>query len=300
MQGVVGTLRIPIFWPQVEPRQGEFDFGALDQTVSSAAAVGVRVLPFVYGTPRWLATEPALPPLTARDQRAWAGLLHILVRRYGPGGSLWRAARSPLPIRSWQIWNEPNFTIFWRPRPSPAGYARLLRVSARTIREADRGARIVAAGVAPVEAGMLPWEFLRRLLEVPGASRLIDVVAVHPYAIQLADVAYQIRLARRAMARAGLSRMPLLVSELGIASGARLPTGYDRGLGGQAVFLRQAYRLLLRQRRRWHIAGIDWYAWRDMSLPDPHCVFCQFAGLFDRDDRPKPAWWALRRVATSP
>jgi hypothetical protein len=57
--------------------------------------------------------------------------------------------------------------------------------------------------------------------------------------------------------------------------------------------------MLLGQRQRWRLAGVDWYAWRDMALPDPHCVFCQFAGLFDREDDPKPAWWALRRVATS-
>jgi polysaccharide biosynthesis protein PslG len=299
MRGVVGTLRIPVFWPQVEPRAGEFDFAELDRTVSGAAEAGVRVLPFVYGTPQWLASEPALPPLTAGGQHAWASFLRVLVRRYGPGGDLWREA-SPLPIRMWQIWNEPNFTIFWRPRPSPSGYARLLRISARAIQREDRGARIVAAGVAPVEGGMLPWEFLRRLLSIPGAGRLIDIVAVHPYAIQLTGIAYQIRLARRAMAQAGMGRMPLLVSEFGIASGARQPTGFDRGLRGQAAFLRRAYEMLLSQRRRWRIAGVDWYAWQDMPLPDPHCVFCQFAGLFDRNGEPKPAWWALRRVATSP
>lgn len=300
MRGVIGTLRIPIFWPQIESRRGEFDFGELDRTVSGAAAVGVRVLPFVYGTPRWLASEPTLPPLTGSAQRAWAGFLRVLVRRYGPGGDAWQATASPLPVRSWQIWNEPNFLLFWRPRPSPAGYAKLLGVSSRAIRGVDPGARIVTAGVAPVEAGMLPWAFLRKLFAIPGVGRQIDMVAVHPYAIQLSDVAYQIRMARRAMARAGLARMPLLISELGIASGARLPTGFDRGVRGQAAFLRRAYKTLLRQRQRWRIAGVDWYAWRDMPLPDPHCVFCQFAGLFDRDDDPKPAWWALRQVATSP
>ncbi|MGH2974718.1 MAG: hypothetical protein ACRDLL_07620 [Solirubrobacterales bacterium] len=299
MRGVIGTLRIPVFWPQIEPRPGEFDFGELDWTVSAAAAVGVRVLPFVYGTPLWLAAEPALPPLTASAQRAWAGFLRLLVRRYGPSGDAWQAHSSPLPVRAWQIWNEPNFLLFWRPRPSPAGYARLLGVSSRAIRRVDPGARIVTAGVAPVEAGMLPWTFLRKLFATPGVGRQIDMVAVHPYAIQLSDVAYQVRMARRAMARAGLARTPLLVSELGIASGARLPTGFNRGARGQAAFLRRVYGMLLQQRRRWRIAGVDWYAWQDMPQPDPHCVFCQFAGLFDRADDPKPAWWALRRVATS-
>ena len=297
MRGVVGTLRVPVYWPEVEPRAGEFDFGGLDATVTAAAEAGVRVLPFVYGTPSWLASEPTRPPLSAAGRRAWAGFLRALVGRYGRGGTLWQGAPARLPIRMWQVWNEPNFLLFWRPRPSPAGYARLLAVSARAIRAVDPRALVVAAGVAPVEGGMLPWVYLRRLLAIRGVGRSVDVVAVHPYAYRLADVAYQVRLARRAMARAGLARLPLLVSEVGVASRTRTASGFDRGARGQAVFLRRAYRMLLRQRRHWHIAGVDWYAWQDGPLPDPHCVFCQYAGLLDRAGTPKPSWWALRRLA---
>ncbi len=299
MRGVVGTLRVPVVWAQVEPRRGHFDFAALDATVAAAAADGVGVLPFVYGTPAWLSADPARPPLATRARADWAGFLRALVRRYGPGGELWRGSPAPLPIRSWQIWNEPNFLLFWRPRPSAAGYARLLGVSARAIRGADPGARIVAAGLAPVEGGMLPWVFLRRLLAVHGAIRNLDVVAVHPYASHLRDVALQVRLAREAMARAGAARLPLLVSELGVASDSQLPTSFNRGKAGQARFLRSAYRLLLRNRGRWRIAGVDWYAWQDAQGPDPHCVFCEYAGLFDANGAPKPAWGAFRRLATS-
>ncbi|HEY6551249.1 MAG TPA: hypothetical protein VIY71_08640, partial [Solirubrobacterales bacterium] len=163
MRGVVGTLRIPIAWSQVERRAGEIDFAGLDAVVSAAADAGVRVLPFIYGTPAWLAADPARPPLSANAKAAWARFLRALVHRYGPDGDLWDGGAKQLPIRSWQIWNEPNFLLFWRPRPSPGGYAHLLGVSARAIRGVDRGAQIVAAGLAPVEGGMLPWTFLRRL-----------------------------------------------------------------------------------------------------------------------------------------
>jgi polysaccharide biosynthesis protein PslG len=299
MQGVVGTLRIPVYWPQVEPRRGELDFTGLDAIVTAAAGSGVRVLPFVYGTPGWLAADPARPPLSAKARSSWARFLHALVRRYGSGGTLWDGASKPMAIRQWQVWNEPNFLLFWRPRPSPAGYARMLRVSAAAIRGVDPGARIVAAGLAPVEGGMLPWTFLRKLYEVPGVRRSIDTVALHPYSSTLGGMTYQIRKARQVMAAAGDGRAPLLISELGIASSSLLPTGFNRGLKGQASFLRQAYRLLLRARDRWHLAGVDWYAWQDMSTPDPHCVFCEFAGLFDSGGEPKPAWRALRQVVAA-
>jgi polysaccharide biosynthesis protein PslG len=298
MRGVVGTLRIPIAWSRVEPQAGRFDFAGLDAIVAGAAGSRVRVLPFVYGTPAWLASDPARPPLGAAGRAAWTRFLRALVRRYGPGGDLWHLVPKPLPIRRWQIWNEPNFLLFWRPRPSPSGYARLLRVSARAIRDADRGAQIVSAGLAPVEGGMLPWTFLRELYSVPGVRGTFDVAAVHPYSSTLRGMRFQVSMARQAMAAAGDARKPLLVSELGVASASQLPTGFNWGLKGQAAFLRQAFRLLLDFRQRWHVAGVDWYAWRDMPGSDPHCVFCQHAGLLDSAGRPKPAWWAFRRIAT--
>lgn len=299
MRGVVGTLRIPIAWSQVERQSGEFDFAELDPIVSAAADAGVRVLPFIYGTPAWLAGDPARPPLSRGAEAAWTRFLRTLAHRYGPGGELWDGGAKQLPIRSWQIWNEPNFLLFWRPRPSPSGYARLLRISARAIRGIDRGAQIVAAGLAPVEGGMLPWTFLRRLYSVPGVRGSFDVAAVHPYSATLGGMVYQVRKARQAMSAAGDGGKPLLVSELGVASASRLPTGFAWGLKGQAAFLRRAYRLLLGARERWHIAGVDWYAWRDMPASDPHCVFCEHAGLFGTDGEPKPAWRALRHVAAA-
>lgn len=297
MRGVVGTLRIPIFWPRVEPRAGELDFSALDVTVSAAARSGVRVLPFVYGTPAWLAADPARPPLSAAGRSAWTGFLRALVRRYGPGGELWGGGSSRMAIRRWQIWNEPNFLLFWRPRPSPVGYVRLLRASKQALRSADHGAQIVAAGLAPVEGGMLPWKFLRRLYAVPGARSSFDLAAVHPYSSWLGGVTYQVRKARHVMAAGGDAGKPLLVSELGVASDSPLPTAFDWGSKGQALYLRRAYGSLLRAREKWHIAGVDWYAWQDMSAADPHCVFCEHAGLFDRRGTPKPAWRAFVHVA---
>ena len=297
MRGTVGTLRISIFWPSVEPQAGEFDLAGIDSVISAAAQAGVRVLPFVYGTPSWLKSDPAVPPLGPAARSAWRRFLRVLVSRYGPHGLLWGDGRAPMPVRQWQIWNEPNFLLFWHPRPSPAGYARLLETSAAAIRQVDPGARVVAAGLAPVEGGMLPWVFLRRLYSVPGARRSFDVVAIHPYSATLRGTIFQIRKARREMAAAGDSAKPLLVSELGVTSASQLPTGFDWGLKGQATFLRRAYRVLLDSRRRWRLAGVDWYAWRDTAEPDPNCVFCQHAGLFDWAGQPKPAWRAFARIA---
>lgn len=296
MHGVVGTLRIPVYWFTCESRAGEYDFAAMDAIVGEAARRGVRVLPFVYGSPAWLRPAPSRPPLgTSRARTAWGGFLRRLVYRYGPRGSFWRGWERPLPIRAWQIWNEPNFVVFWQPRPSPGGYARLLELSSRVIHGRDPEARIVAAGVAPVGAGIHTWEFLQRMYGVPGIRAAADVIALHPYASTPAGVEAQIRIVRRVMAQAGDARKPLLISELGVASRSSFPSSFDLGRDGQARFLQSALGLLLAERRRWRIAGVDWFAWQDASAADRYCSFCEGAGLFDADGRPKPAWFAFRQ-----
>jgi hypothetical protein len=297
MQGTVRTLRVPILWFQVEPQPGEYRFAELDETITRAAAAGVRVLPFVYGSPSWVRKDSALPPLgTPSAQRAWGGFLRQLVRRYGPDGDIWQQSASPMPIRRWQIWNEPNFLLFWRPRPSPSGYAQLLRISASAIRREDPGSSIVLAGVAPVEAGIRPWTFLRRMYRARGVRHDFDIVALHPYAPRVRWVADQIRFVRRVMAEAGDGRKPLLLTEIGIASGGRYPNAFDKGLLGQASFLSRTFRLLIARRHAWHLAGVDWFTWQDGTAADPHCVFCEYGGLLDSAGAPKPAWSAFQRI----
>ena len=70
--------------------------------------------------------RPARPPLDRpQDIQAWQNFLKALVARYGPGGSYWAtayrqqygASATPLPIQSWQIWNEPNLKKFYVPVP---------------------------------------------------------------------------------------------------------------------------------------------------------------------------------------
>ncbi|HET7052641.1 MAG TPA: beta-galactosidase [Solirubrobacterales bacterium] len=298
MRGVIGSIRISFGWDQIEPQPGKYDFTASDEVVGLAASRGIRVLPFVASSPLWLTGDHERPPQgTARGRRAWRMFLRHLVNRYGPEGSFWRGRADRMPIRRWQIWNEPNFLLAWHPRISPQGYGRLLDIASRAIRGVDRGAQIVAAAVAPVEAGMLPWNFIRDLYRVRGVKRDFDVMALNPYSPTIAGVGYEIRRIRRAMAVAGDAGTPVLITELGVASNGVFPNPFDKGRYGQSRFLRHVYDRLIANRRRWRIAGVDWFAWQDLGYTDSNCVFCQYAGLFDIEGRPKPSWHALRIVA---
>jgi hypothetical protein len=299
MEGSVETVRMPIFWFEVEPRKGEYDFDKVDREVEEAAATGIRVLPFVYGSPRWVERAQAVAPLAARPLAEWKGFLRVLVCRYGPHGSFWIGNSHRGSIHRWQIWNEPNFRLYWAPKIEPAGYAKLLHASATAIRGADPGAKIVLAGIAPVGYGMKTWIFMGRLLAVPGVLHDFDFAADHPYSANIPELDYQLEKVRAAMVAGGAGNKPLIVTEFGVASHGAYPSAFVEGEEGQARFLREAYTRLEAMRLRWRIAGVYWYTWQDEAEADPDCAFCQGAGLLRLNGTAKPAWFVYQRLATA-
>ena len=298
MDGVVGTLRVNFDWGAAEPAPGETDWGATDALVEAASEHGIRLLPVLAGRPAWLPRGRSGSPVGTRAAaQAWRRFVGAAAARYGPGGDFWQrpGTTKVVPLHLWQIDNEPNFRLYW-PHPSPVQYARQLRIAASVLRRRDPAARIVLAGLAPVSAGIPTWTFLRRLYRLPGVRRDFDLVALHPYSWNLFQLRYQVRRIRQVMAAAGDRRTQLLVSELGVSSGGPVPSAYDLGRRGQARFLNRAFRLLVAQRQRWRIAGVDWFSWQDVPYVEGHCSFCQRSGLIDVAGRPKLAWGAYRRV----
>jgi hypothetical protein len=297
-RGRVGVLRFAVPWSQVEPAPGAYDWSQVDSLVAGAAESGIEVLPVTYGSPRWLAPEEATPPIeTERQREAWAALHRELARRYARGGTFWSGRPDYAPVTRWQPWNEPNLRYFWGSKPSARKYAQMLRLAATAIREADPRARVVMAGLAPGR-GQLPWEFLRDLYRVPRIERHFDAVAFHPYARGMADMKYLLDRMRWAIRVSNDSRTPLEITEVSWGSGG--PRGYPLVTTpkGQARMLRKAFRLLRTGRDRWRISQVDWFSWEDGTAADPACVWCEHAGLFTRDRRPKPAWRAFKRFTT--
>jgi hypothetical protein len=286
--------RIQVPWSEIEPAPGQFEWAGLDATVAAAAAHGVRLMPVVSASPPWVAPEQYDPPLGDGQRQAWQEFLRELVRRYGPAGGFWLGQPSRLPIRRWQIWNEPNYPVFWKPRPSPIDYVHLLRLSSTAIHGVDPKAMVVAAGLAPIEHQPPPWKFLQSMYAVRGARRAFDAAALHPYTNTTAGLAYSVGSTRRVMAQAGDGAKPLFVTELGVSSAGGTP--FDLGPEGQASFLESSLDKLAKQRRRWHIGGVFWFTWADSTAENPSCPFCDYAGLLGLDGEPKPAFAALQRV----
>jgi len=69
------TVEAPVYWEQIEPQPGQFDFANVDQVVEGARAHGLHVILLWFGTwkngnmhyvPEWVKTDPARFPHTIR------------------------------------------------------------------------------------------------------------------------------------------------------------------------------------------------------------------------------------------
>jgi hypothetical protein len=307
----IRTDRFLLFWQSVQPRPGSFVWGPTDDLVGAFASHGIRPFPTVSGNPAWVPGDLARPPLdTPEAEQAWQAFLKALVNRYGPDGSYWAkgyreqfgADATPLPIESWQIWNEPNLKKYFAPAPSPPEYAHLVQISHDAITSQDPNAQIVLAGMpghGKVSA-FNAWNFLDQLYHEPGFKRSFDIAALHPYAPDIGQLGDQIQRVRAALDQNGARATPLWLTELGWGSGRPDKFGLSKGPLGQARLLSAAFKLILKNRQAWNVQRLMWFDWRDPSSAEAgKCSFCATAGLLNYNRSRKPAYFAFRRFVNA-
>jgi hypothetical protein len=274
-------VRVTFLWKLAQPTaDGAIDFSASDALVIAAARRRLQVLPNVWATPDWAGERPdaASPP---RDPATYGRFLAALIGRYGPRGSLWseRPDLPRMPIRAWQIWNEPSMTRYWSPQPFAKSYVALLRAAYSAVKAADPRAEVILAGL-PNRS----WQALREVYAAGGRGQF-DAVAIHPYTSKPSNVVRLLELARSVMRRAHDPRTPVWVTELSwpAALGKVSQThGFETTDRGQATRLAQSLKRLVDARRRLRIGKVIWYTW--LSVEGGENSF---------------AWSGLRRVRGS-
>jgi hypothetical protein len=300
-QAKIRSVRLSLDWRSVEPTPGGFDFGPTDRTMAGLADHGITAVPQFVATPGWLSHRTYLPPVHKKRQRAeWSKFLRRVVKRYGRHGTFW-SAHPGLPYRpatAFQIWNEQNAPGFFEPKPSPAVYARLLKLSARTIHGVDPNAKIVLGGMFETSGtggAIYPWKFVGRLYGL-GMRSYFDAVGSHPYSSSLSGVRSQVTRLRRAMNRHRDRSTPLWIDEIGWGS-ARSGSLINKGPRGQARMLKRSFAYFASHRRRLGIGRVYWYPFRDTHYNADTCGFCNSEGLFNRHGKAKPAWKAFKRFS---
>ena len=216
-------------------------------------------------------------------------------------------------IKYYQIWNEPNIYPEWGEQPVDAAqYVELLKVGYTRAKEADPNCVVLSAGLAPtLEMGPMNLSdlvFLEQMYEA-GAKDYFDILAVMGYGLWTGPTDRRVSpdrtnfsrplLIRQIMVEHGDEGKPIWAMEMGWnAVPPHLPAPFGRvSEEQQARYAVQAYR---RAQEEWPWMGVIFYWFfkradeREINQP-----FYYFR-MVDPDFTPRPVYWALKELATSP
>jgi hypothetical protein len=171
----VKVARFQLIWASVQ-RDGptSYAWANIDAVVNGLLSRGIEPLPVIDATPTWArpssctSTETCAPA----GPGPYATFAAAAVARYAPQG-----------VRSWEIWNEPNNPLFWKPAPDPGGYTAVLKAAYAAIHRTDPGATVISGGLAPTtthNGWIAPVEFLGDIY-ADGGKGSFDAVGWHPY-----------------------------------------------------------------------------------------------------------------------
>jgi hypothetical protein len=184
--GVTQVQAPATWWWIARAGQRSYEWSETDRLVDAAEARGLRVVMQITGTPDWV--HPDLGSLPHQD-RIW----HPPVRNAGEL-SHWSDFVRDLMTRyrgrvaHYEIWNEQNWSDFWKPAPNPGDYAKLLRAAYLAGRQADPGASIVFGGMTTNDVGYLRafYDRARSLWPAESAANdyYFDALGAHPYSAE--------------------------------------------------------------------------------------------------------------------
>lgn len=294
----VRWLRFDLAWSGVQADGPDsYNWDPYDRLVRAAHERDIRLLGMIGYTPAWARpascrSDDKCAPAKVQDFAFFAGQA---ARRYGSLG-----------LHAWEIWNEQNGDLFWKPAPNPAVYASMLGASYKAIKQNDDDGWVVTGGMMPAGTGggtISPTDFLTAMYR-SGAKGSFDAVGAHPYCwagsfncpneyaswSAWSQMAGTSRSLRGVMAANGDQDKLIWGTEYGAPS-----TGSDKAVGepGQARQVVDGYRLF--DRYGW-TGPLFWYSYRD-ACQDAGDTECHF-GLVRGDGSGKAAYAAYRDSAS--
>lgn len=290
------------------------EVASLDDTVQRAAQAGVQILPILH-------TYNA-PPTAEPDLTTWAQFCADMAARYGPGGTFWfnggsiRQDIAYLPIRAWEVWNEPNLSSQWGNLPTSATqYMTLLRRTEEAVRSVDPSAVIVFAGLALKNAdanGNGGVTFLQQALAQPGAVGNFQALGAHSYPTLPSDVEGHLSVMRSTLNAAG-SSAEIWLTEFGWPTGGTTSGHTAVSVATQDSYLSDTITRVNNQRVSLKLGPVFWFAFRDLTPGSGNPCEAGFAasswsnylGLrtsLTSGNTAKPAWTTIgaRAAAAAP
>lgn len=264
-------VRMDFIWEATEREKGIYDFSPYDRLVQALDEYGLKALFILdYGNPLY---DGGLAPRDEATRLAFARWAVAAAGRYAGKGYLW------------EIWNEPNGTIFWKPKPNLDDYVRL----ARTVTEAFQKNLPQEALIGPASY-RLPDKLFRKLFQA-GVLEHWAALSIHPYRWWMKPETAGTMYARlRKLLREfdpAQADFPILSGEWGYST-AQFGVDEEK----QTQFLPRMYLFNLYQ----GIPITIWYDWKDDG-DNPKEKEHRF-GIVGQDfRREKPAFHAIRTLS---
>ncbi|MFO1463717.1 MAG: cellulase family glycosylhydrolase [bacterium] len=158
----VRWVRMDMVWEDTEREKDRYNFSAYDSFVKALEEHRLKALFILdYWNPHY---DQGLSPYSEAGRQAFARWAAAAASRYAGKGFLW------------EVWNEPNGGIFWKPKPKASDYAQL----ALAVGKAFRAAGLEKEALIGPASYQVPYQFLKTCFEA-GLLEYWSAVSIHPY-----------------------------------------------------------------------------------------------------------------------
>ncbi len=267
-------------WNRLEPSKGWFEWAKFDQAVEVARAHHVDLVGRLEFSAAWASSAPGSVAASARQFYApasntdFAAYATAVVHRYKDR------------VKVWEIWNEENSATFWKPAPSAAAYASLLKAAYAAIKAEDPTATVLFGGTVGFDKAFMDG------VVAAGAWSSFDALAVHTYVAIQPEPSMMVTWLDNARAYLDTKgTKPIWVTEFGWST--------YTGSGGSYIGATEARQAEYTARGYLHAARVGVrgiFAYELLEHGASNSILDNY-GLVETGGRQKPVYTALRRVA---
>lgn len=303
----VQWVRWDINWGTVQPDNvSGYKWDGTDRVVATAKRYGIKSLCIITYAPKWVADQSCNDDYgcAPADPKAFGHFAGRVASRYKNS------------VSYWEIGNEPNHSIFWKPKPDAKKYAEVLKEAYLEIKRSNPQSLVLSGGLSSTgnepDGRISPLTFMQ-ILYASGYNQYFDGVALHPYSYPLSlknnkgwNGWQYVFSVRQLMVTNGDSAKKIWVTEYGAPTGGpgimhdinQLDFTYNSDYMSEAAQQEMALQVTMfySQNIDW-MGPFFWYSLEDngTSRDTPE----NFFGLLRFDGSKKPAYDVFRNAIFS-
>jgi len=277
----VAWVRMDFLWQDIEPQDEQFDFAKYDKIVELVYKNGIQILGLFNYNTGWAAANGKwnCPP---KDNKLFADYAVRVIGRYKD------------KIKYWEVWNEPDSTIYWSAQDGLKSYCALLKEVYIAAKKEDPDCLILNGGLAEGVSSI-------NQLYDNGDKDYFDILNIHIFYTPqdnnaIKGVLNYPKIAYKIMLRNGDGHKKIWVTEIGCPGvGKDIKTG-NWWLGQnpteeeQAQWVKEIYTELLKDK---NIEKVFWAFFRDCKEHWENGI--DYFGLIRWDFSKKPSFEAYKK-----